>query len=419
MLAFASDGPLLASVITGHVELWNPQTHSSVSEIVEGVGFPASLGLSSKLLVIGDKHGRVRVWDASLRKQVATIEAHASFVNALTFSRDGQTLVTGGGDQLIHFWDVTAWQKKFSLKGHLHQVWAVAFSRDETLLASASKDGTVKLWSTTPPKQSAATKGLGHPLGFSSDGEHWITVDTNQILRYWSVPDVQLIRSERAPVEAMSVDAMRLCLDGRVLAVRTRDSRLELWSLESRKQIAVLPVDDAMVENISISRDGRWLALGRLAIDSQQWRRWAEVWDLAAQSSIARFDDAFGSIAISPDGTKLAAAILPQAAKLWDVSSKRLVAVLEEHQNSVTDVKFSPDGRWLTTASDDGTVRLWHPRTGALKGRLQGHMSALSAVIFSPDSKTLVAHSTDGTIWFWCVANQQELMTLGRFYTPF
>jgi WD40 repeat protein len=85
-------------------------------------------------------------------------------------------------------------------------------------------------------------------------------------------------------------------------------------------------------------------------------------------------------IAFSPDGMRLATASLDGTAKVWDVSSVRVlsgaegleperetaaadsgqeVLSLTGHTDMVTDVAFSPDGTRLATASCDGTVQVY------------------------------------------------------------
>ena len=67
-------------------------------------------------------------------------------------------------------------------------------------------------------------------------------------------------------------------------------------------------------------------------------------------------------VALSPDGTQLAAVGDRGTVSLWNPISRQQLAVpLSGHEGTVRDVAFRPDGQLLATAGFDGTVRLWDP----------------------------------------------------------
>ena len=62
---------------------------------------------------------------------------------------------------------------------------------------------------------------------------------------------------------------------------------------------------------------------------------------------------------VSLDGGRIVTANGDTKARIWDVASGRLLAILEGHTGEVVDAEFSPDGRRVVTASWDGTARIW------------------------------------------------------------
>jgi WD40 repeat protein len=71
---------------------------------------------------------------------------------------------------------------------------------------------------------------------------------------------------------------------------------------------------------------------------------------------------------------------------MWDVASRRTVALLQGHTAWVFSVAFSPDGKLRASGSDGDTIKLWdvaaamkagaglHQRRPAAQGEVTGGM---------------------------------------------
>ena len=95
------------------------------------------------------------------------LPAHARWVIAADFTRDGQSLVTAGGESLLYRpGDVVVWKADGSrvgdLAGHPTAVWAVKVSKDGKLAATAGYDGLVKLWDLPARTLKADQIGRAH-----------------------------------------------------------------------------------------------------------------------------------------------------------------------------------------------------------------------------------------------------------------
>ncbi len=117
-------------------------------------------------------------------------------------------------------------------------------------------------------------------------------------------------------------------------------------------------------------------------------------------------------IALSPDGTRLAAATTI-GVWLYDTDTSKELALLKGHTDTVTCVTFSPDGKYLASGSTDMTIRLWHPVTGEYILTLTGHVSGITLLKFLPDGETLASGSRDDTIRLWDLKTRQLKATLG------
>jgi WD40 repeat protein len=103
----------------------------------------------------------------------------------------------------------------------------------------------------------------------------------------------------------------------------------------------------------------------------------------------------------SPDGTKVVTASEDKTAKIWEVSTGRLLANLVGHTFGVTSAVFSPDGTKVVTASNDKTAKIWEVATGHLLINLEGHTFYINSAVFSPDGTKVVTASGDSTAKIW------------------
>ena len=59
--------------------------------------------------------------------------------------------------------------------------------------------------------------------------------------------------------------------------------------------------------------------------------------------------------------------------KVWDLATKKCLATLQGHSNTVTSVAVSPTGRRVVSASRDKTLKVWDVATGKCVATLNGH----------------------------------------------
>ena len=83
----------------------------------------------------------------------------------LSFSRDGQTLASGGQDGIVRLWNLNG-QPLGEFNGHQGSVWNTSFSPDGQILASVGEDGTLQLWPSgwTTWMEIACNRLKHHPL---------------------------------------------------------------------------------------------------------------------------------------------------------------------------------------------------------------------------------------------------------------
>jgi hypothetical protein len=169
------------------------------------------------------------------------------------------------------------------------------------------------------------------------------------------------------------------------------------------------------VGTVAFSPDGTRVLTG-------SWDNTARLWDAATGTAVATLAGHTGfvaAVAFSPDGTRVLTGSEDNTARLWDAATGTAVATLAGHTASVRAVAFSPDGTRVLTGSEDKTARLWDAATGRAVATLAGHMERVWAVAFSPDGTRVLTGSLDNTARLWSVfKSTQALMDIVRTTVP-
>jgi hypothetical protein len=117
------------------------------------------------------------------------------------------------------------------------------------------------------------------------------------------------------------------------------------------------------------------------------------------------------SLAVSPDGTLVAAGYRDGKIRLWDLRTGRLARCLEGHTREVKALAFQPGGQVLASGGRDGTLRLWSLASGEELRQLRGPAKEVRCLAFSPDGLTL-ASGHAGLALLWSVAKGEKRSTL-------
>ncbi len=171
-LAFTPDGETLASgSYDGTVRLWDVATRREQRRIDthpywvncvafspdgETVATAENPGEGAAAAAPGDEvlPGQIRLWDAALGQERATLRGPRGVILSLAFCPDGKALVSGGGFWAefgeVTVWDVPNGRERLALHGNAEWVECVAFSPDGRTLVtgggSRESRGEVKLW---------------------------------------------------------------------------------------------------------------------------------------------------------------------------------------------------------------------------------------------------------------------------------
>ncbi|MCK9394308.1 MAG: WD40 repeat domain-containing protein [Methylobacter sp.] len=134
------------------------------------------------------------------------------------------------------------------------------------------------------------------------------------------------------------------------------------------------------------------------------------LWDSLTRKSLARgmHDHLVNHCAFSPDGKLLVSAGSDYTARIWELPTLRLLAVLTGHADDVDMAVFAPDNCAVATCALDRAVRVFDLSGRCLK-TFWGHTGNIISLLWSRDGKRLVSSSVDGTVREWDIEKGIQL----------
>jgi WD40 repeat protein len=291
-----------------------------------------------------------------------------------------------------------------SLAGHGDAVTSASFDASGDTVLTTSANGRARLWSSRVRSELDPVTNVPTPIttaSFSDDGSVAAVAGPSgtRVLRAADGGLIALLPTDRAR-------SLALNRDGSLVAARD-GSRVSVWRVATGESAGTLDTGGTTTA-IAISPDGSRVAAG---IAGGTIR----VWTLGDRRS---FDlDAPGrgvrSIAFNSSGDRLVAGLEDGTIAAWSTLDRRRLYRRLEHRraSAVRSVAFSVGDSRLVTAGRDSTVRVWNAGTGQALFALRGHFGSVADAGFSADGQWVV---TAGplTAGLWDLASRQRLLFL-------
>ncbi len=100
--------------------------------------------------------GSIELWDTSREVSLSTLKGHAGNVNSVSFTADGNHLLSGSADCTMRLWDVDSGETEAIISGHTASVSSIATCNSgcgtvgPTMIVSASEDCTLRTYTVWP-----------------------------------------------------------------------------------------------------------------------------------------------------------------------------------------------------------------------------------------------------------------------------
>ena len=227
------------------------------------------------------------------------LEGHTHWVWSVTFSHNGQFIVSGSGDMSVRIWNTATCDLTYMLTGHTSSVMSVAISRDNKFLVSGSQDRTVRIWDTATGKALHELKGHVDwvmSVAVSPDCQHIASGSRGEVW-IWTMDGIIEHKLECPTHEdwvydlAFSHDVHQILCNVHGTEWTTTGHRLSTLDTDKDHDItsiAYSPNDDEIVYG---------MFLGKVMICNMERK---ETHTLGSHSASAK------SVALSPDGSRIA-----------------------------------------------------------------------------------------------------------------
>ena len=83
-----------------------------------------------------------------------------------------------------------------------------------------------------------------------------------------------------------------------------------------------------------------------------------------------------------------------------------LIRKFDKLDGPITAVAISPDGSKIAAGAESGDVRVYDAESGNLLGRCSGHQGGIYSVQFTPDGGQVVTGGFDGQLRFYDTAGK-------------
>ena len=297
----------------------------------------------------------------------STLKGHKQSVNCISFSPDGQQLVSGSDDNSVILWSLKVKQPVcYRLTGHSNSILSVAFSQNYFL--SSSKDCTVRLWKLNQiRKANQQNQSIVYRCHASSvrsvdihpDGNQFCTASDDKTVKIWSSSGPNKFISSLSGVHCNWVRCAKYSsLNHHLIASCGDDGLVCIWDTRTK---------DAAIKLESKRRSAHYLSLAWHPVHEQ----------LLATSS--------GDSSI----------------RIWDLKQKKTIQYYAAHDSPVNCIDFHSTGNYLLSSSSDEKCKIFDLLEGRVLFTLNAHNGAVNSAVFSFDSEYFATAGHDRQIQFW------------------
>lgn len=397
-------------------------------------------------LASGGEDGKVRIWDLTKRKSIASLDSHVSLVRGLEFSPEKDILISASRDKTVIVWDAHSWKSQRVIPA-LEVLEAVTFLASGTIIATGGEYGRIRLWSTTSgmeltQEQSAGGEGeaILQMIGnahrqalMSIHNDQSLVLHSTSVLKDRTTLTVQMkplpIFQRISGTHDEIIDLAYVTQDQSLLALATNSEDVRLVSLAlppvSTSELYSAPyfgADVALLKGhaeiiicLAVDWSGCWLATGAKDNTSRLWRIDHTSNTYEHYATFTGHAESIGAISLPSTHPQsdshafkspldhpppfLLTGSQDRTIKRWITPKSRFTPsralyTRKAHDKDINALALSSTCHLFASASQDRTVKIWSTEDGETQGVLRGHKRGVWSVAFAPsDTPTITGNN--------------------------
>ncbi|CAH1981259.1 unnamed protein product [Acanthoscelides obtectus] len=289
--------------------------------------------------------GQLLVWEWQSETYIMKQQGHSSNMSCISYSGDGQMIVTGGEDGKVKLWNIHSGFCFVTFTEHTNAVSDVAISGAKRFVVSASYDGTVRTYDLKRYRN-FRTFTSTKPVQFSC-----VSVDSSGEF-----------------VAAGGQDVFEICL----------------WSVKTGRLLEVLAGHEGPVSSLTFSP-----IISNTTLVSVSWDKTLKTWDAIEKGSAHEAIELIADgtcVAYKPDGQEVAVATLDgqisvfhikTAAQLYSIEGRNdlgsgrsdtdlITAKKTLQAKCFTSLCYSADGEYLLAGGHSKNVCIYYVKEALL-----------------------------------------------------
>lgn len=270
-VAFKPDSHQLAAAYSsGDLRLWRIDSgQEPIPSAIKATGIgnvcaAVAVSMDGKWIVTGGSRNKVIVWSADIHRIAVEISEHTDYVSAVDVSSDSTRIASGSQDHTVRIFNIISGVRVVPPLQHKGLIVGVKFSPDGSRIATAALSQSIGIYdSCTGDELFDIPIQVNYapitPLAWSSDGRQLFIGTLGKITSF----DTRTSSCSEWPTQIGSNYWNSIVTYGQFIACSAGTS-VSFWDYTSHQQIGTIINHATVVDCISISHDGRYLACGHV-----------------------------------------------------------------------------------------------------------------------------------------------------------
>ena len=175
--------------VNGSVKLWNVETEVAYISIEDlgGIVSRVTFSPNGKRLAVAADVG-ASVYDTDNGMHLVELQGHRGLIWSLSFSSNGEHLVTGSEDHTARVWKTDSGDEPVVIQEHSGPVWSAMFSPDDKEVLTGSYDSLVAVCDSLTGRnrlQLKDSRSIVNVAAYTPDGDYVVAGYANGAIKIW------------------------------------------------------------------------------------------------------------------------------------------------------------------------------------------------------------------------------------------